>query len=139
MSLKGVFRMYLTKKRHKPTLCHVKTIACEAVQVNEGNDKNARSPSRSPNKLLNNNKISFSGERENDFSRAHVGNFFNLPLLLILFLLNIITFIIFFLSRARILLFTRSLLKNFKLKTISYQVNDLKKSFPSRSPRSPEL
>lgn len=131
--------MCLTKKLHKPTLCHVKTIACEAVQVNEGNDKSARSPSRSPNKLLNNKKILFSGERENDFSRAHVGNFFNLPLLLILFLLNIITFIIFFLSRARILLFTCSLLENFKLKTYSYQVNDLKKSFPSRSPRSPEL
>lgn len=139
MSLKGVYQMCLTKKRHKPTLCHVKTIACEAVQVNEGNDKNARSPSRSPNKLLNNNKISSSGERENDFSRAHVGNFFNLHLLLLLFLLHIITFIIFFLSRARIFLFTCSLLKNFKLKTSSYQVNDLKKSFPSRSPRSPEL
>lgn len=131
--------MCLTKKLHKPTLCYVKTIACEAVQVNEGNDKNARSPSRSPDKRLNNNKIPLSGERENDFSRAHVGNFFNLLTLLILLLINIINFIIFFLSRARIFLFTRSLLNNFKLKTNSYQVNDLKKSFPSRSPRSPAL
>ncbi len=101
MSLKGVFRMCLTKKLHKPTLCYVKTIACEAVQVNEGNDKNARSPSRSPDKRLNNNKIPLSGERENDFSRAHVGNFFNLLTLLILLLINIINFIIFF-SHARV-------------------------------------
>ncbi len=131
--------MYLTKKLHKPTLCYVKTIACEAVQVNEGNNKNARSPSRSPNKRLNNNKITLSGERENDFSPAHVRKFFYISTNFIFLILNNLTFIFFIFSRARIFLFTRSLLNNFKLKTNSYQVNDPKKSFPSRSPRSPEL
>ena len=114
-------------------------MACEAVQVNEGNDKNTRSPSRSPNKRLNNNEITLSGERENDFSPAHVRKIFYISTNFIFLLLNILTFIFFILSRARIFSFTRSLLNNFKLKTNSYQVNDLKKSFPSRSPRSPEL
>ena len=53
MNLKKVCQMCLTNNLPKPKLCYVKTIACEAVQVNEGNNKNARSPSRSPNKLLN--------------------------------------------------------------------------------------
>lgn len=92
--------MYLTKNQSKSKLCNVKTIACEAVQVNEGNDKNARSPSRSPNKLLNNKTISLSGERENEISRAHVGNFFLYLSIHILFT-NTIAFIFFNLLRAR--------------------------------------
>lgn len=127
-----VCQMCLTKNLHKPKLCEVKTIACEAVQVNEGNDEFTRSPSRSPNKVLNNNKIMLSGERENEISRAHVGNFFynflfifSLPILSPLFFFNLL--------RARIFLFTRSLLINFKIKTNAYQVNEMKISFPRHS------
>lgn len=100
MSLREVYQMYLTKNQPNSKLCDVKTIACEAVQVNEGNDKNARSPSRSPNKLLNNKTISLSGERENEISRAHVGNFFLYLSTPILFT-NTIVFIFFNLLRAR--------------------------------------
>jgi hypothetical protein len=39
MNLKMVYQMCLTNNLPKPKLCYVKTIACEAVQVNEGNDK----------------------------------------------------------------------------------------------------
>ena len=110
MSLREVYQMYLTKNQPNSKLCDVKTIACEAVQVNEGNDKNARSPNRSPNKLLNNKTISLSGERENEISRAHVGNFFYTFLLL--FYLPILLSLFFLISYARaIFLFTRSLLK----------------------------
>lgn len=132
MILKMVCQMYLTKNLHKPKLCCEKTIACEAVQVNEGNDKNARSPSRSPNKLLNNKDLSRSGERVNNFSRAHVGNYFFTLSILNLFT-YIIPFIFFILSRARIFSFTRSLLINFKIKTNSYKVNEIKISFPRHS------
>lgn len=124
--------MYLTKILHKPKLCYVKTIACEAVQVNEGNDKFTRSPSRSPSKQLNNNKIKLSGERGNNFSHAHVGNYF-FPLSIPNLFSNIIVIIFFILSRARIFLFTRSLLINLKIKTNSYQVNEIKISFPRHS------
>lgn len=132
MILKTVYQMYLTKILHKPKLCYVKTIACEAVQVNEGNDKFTRSPSRSPSKQLNNNKIKLSGERGNNFSHAHVGNyFFSLSIPNLFY--NIIVIIFFILSRARIFLFTRSLLINFKIKTKAYQVNEMKISFPRHS------
>lgn len=125
--------MCLTNNLPKPKLCYVKTIACEAVQVNEGNNKNARSPSRSPSKILNYNNIKLTGERENNFSHAHVGEFF-LYSLYILNLFSMISIFIFFtLTCARIFLFTRSLLINFKIKTNSYQVNDIKKSFPTHS------
>ena len=109
------------------------TIACEAVQVNEGNNKNARSPSRSPSKILNYIIIMLSGERENNFSPAHVGRKFIYPLIFLYPLLNNSVFIFFTLTCARIFLFTRSLLINFKIKTNVYQVNDFKMSFPSRS------
>ena len=132
MNLKKVCQMCLTNNLPKPKLCYVKTIACEAVQVNEGNEKLARSPSRSPNKLLNNKTISLSGERENEISRAHVGNFFLYLSIHILFT-NTTVIIFFNLLRARIFLFTRSLLINFNIKTNSYQVNDIKKSFPTHS------
>jgi hypothetical protein len=94
MNLKMVYQMCLTNNLPKPKLCYVKTIACEAVQVNEGNDKNARSPSRSPSKILNYIIIMLSGERENEISRAHVGNFFLYLSIHILFT-NIILFIFF--------------------------------------------
>lgn len=132
MNLRVVCRMCLTNNLPKPKLCYVETIACEAVQGNEGNDKFSRSPSRSPNKLLNNNNIRLSGERENNFSHAHVGNYFFTLSILYLFT-NIITFIFFILLRARISLFTRSLLINLKIKTIAYKVNDIKNSFQTHS------
>lgn len=133
MNLKKVCQMCLTNNLPKPKLCYVKTIACEAVQVNEGNNKNARSPIRSPNKLLNYIIIMLSGERENNIPHAHVGEFF-LYSLYILNLFSMISIFIFFtLTCARIFLFTRSLLINFKIKTNSYQVNDIKKLFPTHS------
>lgn len=127
-----VCQMCLTKNLHKPKLCDVKTIACEAVQVNEGNDNFTRSPSRSPNKILNNKDLSLSGERVNNFSRAHVGNYFFTLSILNLFT-HIIPFIFLILSRARIFSFTRSLLINLKIKTNSYQVNEIKISFTRHS------
>ena len=133
MNLKKVCQMCLTNNLPKPKLCYVKTIACEAVQVNEGNNKNARSPSRSPNKLLNYNNELLSGERENNFSPAHVGIKFIYPLIYLYSLLNNSVFIFFTLTCARIFSFSRSLLINFKIKTNVYQVNDFKMSFPSRS------
>ena len=133
MNLKKVCQMCLTKKLPKPKLCDVKTMACEAVQVNEGNDKNARSPSRSPSKQLNYNNELLSGERENDFSPAHVGRKFIYPLIYLYSLLNNSVFIFFTLTCARIFSFSRSLLNNLLIKTNVYQVNDFKMSFPSRS------
>lgn len=132
MNLKMGYQMYLTNNLPKPKLCYEKTIACDAVQGNEGNDNFARSPSCSPNKLLNNKNLKRSGERVNNFSRAHVGNYFFTLSILDLFT-NIIPFIFFILSRARILLFTRSLLINLNLKTIAYKVNELKISFQTHS------
>lgn len=107
-------------------------MACEAVQVNEGNDKLARSPSRSPSKILNYNNINLSGERGNNFSHAHVGNYFFTLSILSLFT-NIIAIIFFILSRARIFSFTHSLLINLKIKTNTYQVNEMKISFTLHS------
>lgn len=132
MNLKMVYQMCLTNNLPKPKLCYVKTIACEAVQVNEGNDKLVRSPSRSPSKILNYNNIKLSGERGNDISRAHVGNFFLYLSIHILFT-NIILFLFFILLRARIFSFTHSLLINLKIKTDTYQVNEIKNSFTRHS------
>lgn len=105
MNLKMVYQMCLTNNLPKPKLCYVKTIACEAVQVNEGNDKFARSPSCSPNKLLNYIIIMLSGERENNFSPAHVGRKFIYPLIFLYPLLNNSVFI-FLLSRARVFFYS---------------------------------
>lgn len=102
-----------------------------ASQVNEGNNKNARSPARSPSKPMNYIGLTVTGERENQISRAHVGNYFISHLLILLF---IALYYLFFLLRARISLFTRSLLINIILKTNTYEVNDLKNSFTPRSP-----
>ena len=102
-----------------------------ASQVNEGNNKNARSPARSPSKPMNYIGLTVTGERENKISRAHVGNYFISHLLILLF---IALYYLFFLLRARISLFTRSLLINIILKTNAYEVNDLKNSFTPRSP-----
>lgn len=100
-----------------------------ASQVNEGNNKNARSPARSPSKPMNYIGLTVTGERENQISRAHVGNYFTSPILILIAL-----YYLFFLLRARISLFTRSLLINIILKTNAYEVNDLKNSFTRRSP-----
>lgn len=132
MNLKKEYQMYLTNNLPKPKLCYVKTIACDAVQVNEGNEKLARSPTRSPSKILNYNNIMLSGERGNEISRAHVGNYFLYLSIYILFT-NIIFFIFFILLRARIFLFTHSLLINLKIKTNTYQVNEIKISFTRHS------
>lgn len=102
-----------------------------AFQVNEGNNKNARSPIRSPSKPMNYIGLMVTGERENDISRAHVGNYFISTFLVLSF---IALYYLFFLLRARISLFTRSLLINKTLKTNTYKVNDLKNSFTHRSP-----
>ena len=125
--------MCLTNSLSKPKLCCVKTIACEAVQGNEGNDKIVRSLSCSPSKVLNYNNIMLSGERENNISHAHVWKFF-LYSLYILNLFSIISIFIFFtLTCARIFLFTRSLLINLNIKTSTYKVNEAKISFPTHS------
>ena len=132
MTLNKGFQMCLTKMLPKPKLCCVNTIACEAVQGNEGNKKNARSPSRSPSNVLKYKNNMPSGERKNNFPvRAH-GRIFLLLYILILFL-NIIPFIFFTPSCARIFMFTRSLLKKINLKTNTYQVNQVKMSFQTRS------
>ncbi len=127
-----VRQMCLTNNLPKPKLCYEKTIACEAVEGNEGNDKFSRSLSRSPCKVLKNNNIRLSGERGNNFSHAHVRNYFFYLYILNLFA-NIIAFIFFILLRARIFSFTRSLLINLKLKTIGYKVNEIKISFNRHS------
>ncbi|QDJ91860.1 hypothetical protein AhaeAN54_007080 [Acinetobacter haemolyticus] len=132
MNLKMVYQMYLTNNLPKPKLCYVKTIACEAVKGNEGNDKITRSPSRSPSKILNYNNIKLSGERGNYFSYAHVGNYF-LTLSILSLFTNIIAFIFFILLRACIFLFTHSLLINLNIKTNAYKVNEIKISFTSHS------
>lgn len=132
MNLKRVYQMCLTNSLSKPKLCCIKTIACEAVQGNEGNEKIVRSLSCSPNKLLNYNNIMLSGERENNFPHAHVGNYFFTLSLLNLFT-NTATFIFFILLRARIFLFTRSLLINLNIKTNTYKVNETKISFKTHS------
>lgn len=102
-----------------------------AMQVNEGNSKNARSPTRSPSKPMNCKGLIVAGERENEISRAHVRNYFTPTLFILSF---IALYYLFFLLRARISLFTRSLLLNKILKTNTYKVNDLKNSFQTRSP-----
>ena len=123
--------MFLTINMNKPKIYFAKAMAYIASQVNEGNNKNARSPARSPSKPMNYNNLMVIGERENQISRAHVGNYFTSPLLILIF---IELYYLFFLLRARISLFTRSLLINIILKTNTYEVNDLKNSFTPRSP-----
>lgn len=123
--------MLLTINLNKPKIYFEKAMAYIAVQVNEGNNKNARSPTRSPSKPMNYIGLTVTGERENKISRAHVRNYF-IPTLFILFLIAL--YYLFFLLRARISLFTRSLLINKILKTNTYEVNDLKNSFTPRSP-----
>lgn len=123
--------MFLTINLNKPKIYFAKAMAYIASQVNEGNNKSARSPSRSPSKPMNYNNLMVIGERENQISRAHVGNYFTSPLLILIF---IELYYLFFLLRARISLFTRSLLINIILKTNTYEVNDLKNSFTPRSP-----
>ena len=123
--------MFLTINLNKPKIYFAKAMAYIASQVNEGNNKNARSPARSPSKPMNYIGLTVTGERENKISRAHVRNYF-IPTLFILFLIAL--YYLFFLLRARISLFTRSLLINIILKTNTYEVNDLKNSFTPRSP-----
>lgn len=123
--------MLLTNNLNKPKIYFVKAMAYIAFQVNEGNNKNARSPIRSPSKPMNYIGLMVTGERENDISRAHVGNYFISTFLVLSF---IALYYLFFLLRARISLFTRSLLINKTLKTNTYKVNDLKNSFTHRSP-----
>ena len=121
--------MFLTINMNKPKIYFAKAMAYIASQVNEGNNKNARSPARSPSKPMNYIGLTVTGERENQISRAHVGNYFTSPILILIAL-----YYLFFLLRARISLFTRSLLINIILKTNTYEVNDLKNSFTRRSP-----
>ncbi|OAL78962.1 hypothetical protein AY606_05920 [Acinetobacter sp. SFB] len=131
MSLIEVHLMFLTNKLNISKIYFAKAMAYIALQVNERNNKNARSPVRSPSKSMNRNDLIVIGERENQISRAHVGNYFASHLLVLLF---ISFYYLFFILRAHIFLFTRSLLINKILKTNTYEVNDLKDSFTSRSP-----
>lgn len=101
------------------------------LRVNEVNNKNARSPTRSPIKSMDFKDLICVGERENDISRAHVGIYFTSTIFILSF---IALCYLFFLLRASIYLFTRSLLINKILKTNTYKVNDLKNSFTRRSP-----
>lgn len=99
--------MCLTNQGYKPNIYFVKTMVCKLLYVNDGNDKNPRSHSRSHDKALKYKNINKPCERVNNFSRAYVGNYF-FTLSFLYFLLNIITFI-FFISRARMFfLFTCS-------------------------------
>ena len=123
--------MLLTNNLNKPKIYFVKAMACIPLQVNEGNNKNARSPTRSPSKPMNCKNLIAIGERENEISRAHVRSYFISTLFILSF---IALYYLFFLLRARISLFTRSLLINKILKTNTYKVNDSKNSFTRRSP-----
>ncbi|TCB09598.1 hypothetical protein E0H78_10740 [Acinetobacter sp. ANC 4641] len=128
--------MCLTNNCANPKICHVKTMVYKPCQVNEGNDKKPCSPARSPSNTLNLKVIHVAGERENNFSRAYVGNYF-LSLLILNFLYSHSVFIFFALTRARIFMFTRSLLIKKYIKTNVYQVNEQVNDCFSRSPNSP--
>lgn len=108
-----------------------KTVACKQLDVNDGNDKNSRSHVRSHDNALINNKKIVQCEQVNDFSRAHVGNYFY-SIYYISTLLYIHIFIFFF-TCARILLFTCSHLIKINIKTMAYHVNEFQKLFARRS------
>lgn len=131
MSLKRGFRMCLTNNALKFNICFVKTMVCNSLYVNDVNNKKLRSHVRSHDNLLKSIVIFSQCERVNDFSRTYVGNYF-LPLL-ILFILSYTSIFIFFLSRARIFLFTCSHLIKINIKTMAYHVNEIKNSFTRRS------
>lgn len=123
--------MFLTNNLNKPKIYFAKAMTYIVFQVNKGNNENTRSPVRSPIKYMNHNDLIVIGERENQISRVHVGNYFTCHLLIPTF---IVFYYLFFLSRAHISLFTRSLLINIILKTNTYEVNDLNDSFTRHSP-----
>ena len=128
--------MFLTNNCANPKICHVKTMVYKPCQVNEGNDKKPCSPARSPSNTLNLKEIQAVGERENNFSRAYVGNYF-LSLLILNFLYSPSVFIFFALTREHIFMFTRSLFNNKYIKTNTYQVNEQVNDCFSRSPHPP--
>lgn len=123
--------MLLTNNLNKLKIYFAKAMAYIPLRVNEVNNKNARSPTRSPIKSMDFKDLICVGERENDISRAHVGIYFTSTIFILSF---IALCYLFFLLRASIYLFTRSLLINKILKTNTYKVNDLKNSFTRRSP-----
>lgn len=123
--------MFLTNNLNKPKIYFVKAMTYIALQVSEVNNKNTRSPVCSPIKYMNYNDLIERGERKNKISRVHVGNYFIAHLLILIF---IALYCLFFLLRAHIYLFTRSLLINIILKTNTYEVNDLIHSFTHYSP-----
>ncbi|PVZ89995.1 hypothetical protein C9426_01025 [Serratia sp. S1B] len=132
MSLIRGYQMFLTNNNLQPNIYFVKTMVCNTLYVNDGNDKNHRSHSRSHDKALKYKNINTPCERVNNFSRAHVGNYF-LTLSFSYFLLNISSFIFLHLACTYIFLFTRSHLIKINIKTNAYHVNDLKNSFTCRS------
>ncbi len=123
----------LTSRASNHKICLVKAMAYSSLQVNEGNDKNTCSLVRSPSKLMNFKAITIKGERENNFPRAYVGNYFLILLTFVLSLLRLPLIIFFNLLRACIFLFTCSLLIKLNFKTIAYKVNEIKITFTLHS------
>lgn len=135
MISKRGFQMFLTNRLPKTNICCDKTMAYKPLNVNEGNDKKPRSHARSHDKSLNIKMIFMKCERVNNFSCAHVRNYFIYSIFMN-FLITSTIFIFFILSRACILLFTCSHLKKINIKTMAYHVNDNENSFPCHSHRS---
>lgn len=132
-NLRKVFQMLLTSRAFNHKICLVKAMAYNSLQVNEGNVKNPCSLVRSPSKLMNFKAITTKGERENNFPRAYVGNYFLFLITFFQFLLRLLLIIFFNLLRACIFLFTHSLLIKLNLKTIVYKVNEIKIIFTLHS------
>lgn len=125
MILKRGFLMFLTKKHYETMIFLAKTTSSNSLFVNDGNDNKHRSHVRSHDNMLNNKIILRQCERVNNFSCAHVRNYFNT---LYITLTNNRTFFCFFLSRARVFLCSLVHINNeIKIKTNAYHVNDLKK------------
>lgn len=124
--------MCLTSNSLKSNICFVKTMICNSLYVNDVNNKKLRSHARSHDKLLKLIVICKQCERVNNFSCAHVRNYF--LSLLILFIFSYTTLFIFFtLTCACIFLFTCSHLIKNNIKTNAYHVNDNKNAFTCRS------
>lgn len=137
MILKRGFLMFLTNVWFEPNIFQAKTMACNPLNVNDGNNKKHRSHARSHATCLNNKNIFMRCEQVNNFSCAYVRNYFSLTAFSYLPTTDLI--FIFFLSVCvSVLLFTYSHLIKINIKTIAYHVNDLKITFTGRSHDSHE-
>ncbi len=129
--------MFLTNVWFEPSIFQAKTMACNPLNVNDGNNKKRRSHARSHDMCLNNKNIFMQCEQVNNFSCAYVRNYFS-PTPFTYFLDTFCIFIFFLLTCVSVLLFTCSHLNKINIKTIAYHVNDLKNSFTGRSHDSHE-